>query len=33
VGGGIKEILDAMKVKQVTVDNYLSKLYNRLCPN
>ena len=29
VGGGIKEILDAMKVKQVTVDNYLSKNYTQ----
>ena len=27
VGGGIKEILDAIKVKQVTVDNYLTKNY------
>jgi hypothetical protein len=25
VGGGIKEILDAMKMKQVTVENYLTK--------
>jgi DNA-binding CsgD family transcriptional regulator len=33
VGGGIKEILDAMKVKEVTVDNYLLKLYNRLYSN
>ena len=29
VGGGIKEILDAMKVKQVTVENYLSKNYTQ----
>lgn len=29
VGGGIKEILDAMKVKQVTVDNYLTKNYTQ----
>jgi hypothetical protein len=27
VGGGIKEILDAMKMKQVTVENYLTKNY------
>jgi alanine dehydrogenase len=27
VGGGIKEILDAIKVKEVTVDNYLTKNY------
>jgi alanine dehydrogenase len=27
VGGGIKEILDAIKIKQVTVDNYLNKNY------
>jgi alanine dehydrogenase len=27
VGGGIKEILDAMKVKEVSVENYLSKNY------
>jgi hypothetical protein len=26
--GGIKEILDAMKMKQVTVENYLTK---KLC--
>ena len=27
VGGGIKEILDAIKIKEVTVDNYLTKNY------
>jgi alanine dehydrogenase len=27
VGGGIKEILDAMKIKEVSVDNYLTKNY------
>jgi hypothetical protein len=26
VGGGIKEILDAMKIKEVSVENYLTKL-------
>jgi hypothetical protein len=25
VGGGIKEILDAMKIKEVSVENYLRK--------
>jgi hypothetical protein len=25
VGGGIKEILDAMKIKEVSVENYLTK--------
>jgi alanine dehydrogenase len=29
VGGGVKEILDAIKVKLVTVDNYLSKNYSQ----
>lgn len=28
VGAGAKEILDAMKVKEVSVDNYLTKNYN-----
>jgi hypothetical protein len=27
VGGGIKEILDAMKIKEVSVENYLTKNY------
>ncbi|SEA40928.1 Alanine dehydrogenase [Flavobacterium gillisiae] len=27
VGGGIKEILDAMKIKEVSIENYLSKNY------
>ncbi|WP_016991259.1 NAD(P)-dependent oxidoreductase [Flavobacterium sp. ACAM 123] len=27
VGGGIKEILDAIKIKEVSVDNYLTKNY------
>jgi hypothetical protein len=25
VGGGIKEILDAMKIKEVSIENYLTK--------
>jgi len=29
VGGGIKEILDAIKIKQVTVENYLTKNYTQ----
>ncbi|HMI07038.1 MAG TPA: NAD(P)-dependent oxidoreductase [Flavobacterium sp.] len=28
VGNGAKEILDAMKIKQVSVENYLSKIYS-----
>jgi alanine dehydrogenase len=28
VGNGAKEILDAMKIKEVSVDNYLSKIYS-----
>lgn len=27
VGGGVKEILDAIKVKEITIDNYLNKKY------
>lgn len=27
VGGGIKEILDAMKIKEVSIENYLTKKY------
>jgi hypothetical protein len=30
VGGGIKEILDAMKIKEVSVENYLSKTTRNL---
>lgn len=29
VGSGVKEILDAMKIKEVTVENYLSKNYTQ----
>ena len=29
VGGGVKEMLDAIKVKSVTVDNYLTKNYTQ----
>ena len=29
VGGGIKEVLDAIKIKQVTVENYLTKNYTQ----
>ncbi len=29
VGSGVKEILDAIKVKEVTVDNYLTKKYSQ----
>jgi alanine dehydrogenase len=29
VGSGVKEILDAIKIKQVTVENYLSKKYTQ----
>jgi len=29
VGGGVKEILDAMKIKEVTPENYLSKNYTQ----
>lgn len=28
VGNGIKEILDAMKIKQVSIENYLTKIYS-----
>ncbi|TRW27365.1 alanine dehydrogenase [Flavobacterium zepuense] len=28
VGGGIKEILDAMKIKEVSADNFLNKVYS-----
>jgi hypothetical protein len=31
VGGGIKEILDAMKIKEVSVENYLSKKLRATC--
>jgi hypothetical protein len=30
VGGGIKEILDAMKIKEVSVENYLTKTTRNL---
>jgi hypothetical protein len=30
VGGGIKEILDAMKIKEVSVENYLTKITRNL---
>ena len=29
VGGGIKEVLDAIKIKQVSTDNFLSKKYSQ----
>jgi hypothetical protein len=30
VGGGIKEILDAMKIKEVSIENYLTKTMHKL---